>query len=188
MDKFMDREELRELCELLQIPPHCYGNLPMMKINYKKMSKIYHPDKGGDAEKMKRMNELWQKLQDGVCNARDEGPVSRWFWEYEAMTLHEFLGPDFQTRFCKSYPCCAFTAKEFCMCVCCLLNKQHKIYKVKKEKKCLVWGDCFCYRCYLLWFGFTHTEESFHWWAMILAETELKILNLFNPGAWAQQF
>ncbi|BAQ55564.1 large T antigen [bat polyomavirus 5b1] len=73
MDKFMDREELRELCELLQIPPHCYGNLPMMKINYKKMSKIYHPDKGGDAEKMKRMNELWQKLQDELSSSDDDG-------------------------------------------------------------------------------------------------------------------
>ncbi|BAQ55568.1 large T antigen [Bat polyomavirus 5a] len=74
MDKFMDREELKELCELLNIPAHCYGNLPMMKINYKKMCLIYHPDKGGDVAKMQRMNELWQKLQDGVINARDEGP------------------------------------------------------------------------------------------------------------------
>ncbi|BAQ55569.1 small t antigen [Bat polyomavirus 5a] len=134
MDKFMDREELKELCELLNIPAHCYGNLPMMKINYKKMCLIYHPDKGGDVAKMQRMNELWQKLQDGVINARDEGPVSRWFWEYQGQTLREFLGPDFNKRFCKVFPTCLYASKEFCFCVCCLLNKQHKIYKVKREK------------------------------------------------------
>ncbi|BBG62096.1 large T antigen [Rhinolophus pearsonii polyomavirus 1] len=80
MDKFLSREEMTELMELLQVPMHCYGNLPMMKINYKKMCKSYHPDKGGDEQKMKRLNELWQKLQDNVCSARQEYPTEQQWW------------------------------------------------------------------------------------------------------------
>ncbi|BAZ96598.1 large T antigen [Rhinolophus simulator polyomavirus 3] len=72
MDRFLSREEMKELMGLLQVPMHCYGNLPMMKINYKKMCKSYHPDKGGDENKMKRLNELWQKLQENVCSARQD--------------------------------------------------------------------------------------------------------------------
>nr|AID54935.1 large T antigen [Trichodysplasia spinulosa-associated polyomavirus]AOA60182.1 large T antigen [Trichodysplasia spinulosa-associated polyomavirus]AOA60187.1 LTAg [Trichodysplasia spinulosa-associated polyomavirus]AOA60192.1 LTAg [Trichodysplasia spinulosa-associated polyomavirus]AOA60197.1 LTAg [Trichodysplasia spinulosa-associated polyomavirus] len=76
MDKFLSREESLELMDLLQIPRHCYGNFALMKINHKKMSLKYHPDKGGDPEKMSRLNQLWQKLQEGIYNARQEFPTS----------------------------------------------------------------------------------------------------------------
>ncbi|BAZ96586.1 large T antigen [Rhinolophus simulator polyomavirus 1] len=72
MDRFLTRDEMKELMELLNVPAHCYGNMSMLKINYRKMSKIYHPDKGGDGTKMQRMNVLWQKLCDNICSARQE--------------------------------------------------------------------------------------------------------------------
>ncbi|BAZ96600.1 small T antigen [Rhinolophus simulator polyomavirus 3] len=192
MDRFLSREEMKELMGLLQVPMHCYGNLPMMKINYKKMCKSYHPDKGGDENKMKRLNELWQKLQENVCSARQEYPssfgaqVTVWFWENDFPTCGEFLGPKFANKLCKAYPACIHNPKDDCGCIVCLLEKQHKIYKAVKGKKCLVWGECFCYCCYLHWFGFPDTSECFNWWGKIIHETDLHLLNIFGPEKWGK--
>ncbi|BBG62183.1 small T antigen [Taphozous melanopogon polyomavirus 1] len=190
MDKFLTKEEKKELCELLQIPTHCYGALPFMKVHYKKMCKVYHPDKGGDGIKMQRLNELWNKLQESVYGARQEnsspevsGP--RFFWEADFETLGAYLGPTFKDRMCKN-PSCIFKPGAACCCICCMLAKQHKIIKLMKDKRCLVWGECFCYCCYLQWFGFHHDEEAFAWWCRILGETELCLLNLFDSSKWGK--
>ncbi|BBG61990.2 large T antigen [Myotis horsfieldii polyomavirus 2] len=139
MDQFLERDEAKELMELLNIPKHCYGNLPMMKINYKKMCLIYHPDKGGDPAKMKRMNELWQKLNDGFCNARgtEVGFCNTFFWEEDFQTLGDVLGPAFHTRILRAWPACFMTPKVTCNCVHCLLVMQHKVLKLDTNKKCL---------------------------------------------------
>ncbi|BBG61991.1 small T antigen [Myotis horsfieldii polyomavirus 2] len=182
MDQFLERDEAKELMELLNIPKHCYGNLPMMKINYKKMCLIYHPDKGGDPAKMKRMNELWQKLNDGFCNARgtEVGFCNTFFWEEDFQTLGDVLGPAFHTRILRAWPACFMTPKVTCNCVHCLLVMQHKVLKLDTNKKCLVWGECLCFNCFNNWFGFPKTWESFIWWSRILANTELTLLHI-NP-------
>ncbi|AFU25611.2 large T antigen [Alphapolyomavirus apaniscus] len=72
MDRFLTREEGMELMDLLKIPLSSYGNFSVMKFAYKKKSLEYHPDKGGDPEKMARLNSLWSKLQEGVYQARQE--------------------------------------------------------------------------------------------------------------------
>ncbi|BBG62016.2 large T antigen [Rhinolophus affinis polyomavirus 2] len=138
MDRFLSRDEMKELMELLHVPAHCYGNLAMMKINYKKMSKIYHPDKGGDAEKMKRMNELWQKMADNICSARQESgyQVSAWLFG-DLQTCRDFLGPKFKDRVCKDYPNCVLIPKEECTCLVCMLARQHRIYKIWKRQPCM---------------------------------------------------
>ncbi|BBG62017.1 small T antigen [Rhinolophus affinis polyomavirus 2] len=183
MDRFLSRDEMKELMELLHVPAHCYGNLAMMKINYKKMSKIYHPDKGGDAEKMKRMNELWQKMADNICSARQESgyQVSAWLFG-DLQTCRDFLGPKFKDRVCKDYPNCVLIPKEECTCLVCMLARQHRIYKIWKRQPCMVWGECFCYKCFLLWFGLPQNEESIYWWGQIIGETDLHLLNLFHYG------
>ncbi|BBG62117.1 small T antigen [Rhinolophus sp. CN 2016 polyomavirus 1] len=189
MDRFLSRQEMQELMELLQVPHHCYGNLPMMKINYKKMCKNYHPDKGGDENKMKRLNELWQKLQDNVCSARQEYPsqvTNFWFWEDDFPTCGEYLGCKFASKLCKAYPECVRFPKQDCGCLVCLLDKQHQVYKEIKQKRCLVWGECFCYSCYLNWFGFPNTTECFNWWGNIIHETDLKLLNVFGSQHWGK--
>nr|QNG40878.1 large T antigen [Bovine polyomavirus 2] len=72
MDSILSRQEKRELCDLLEIPHHCYGNIPMMKAQYKKMCLLYHPDKGGDGAKMVKLNSLWTSFQDEVTKLRAE--------------------------------------------------------------------------------------------------------------------
>ncbi|BBG62102.1 small T antigen [Rhinolophus pearsonii polyomavirus 2] len=183
MDRFLSRDEMKELMDLLNVPAHCYGNMAMLKINYKKMSKIYHPDKGGDAAKMKRMNELWQKLADNICSARQESgyQVSAWLFG-DFQTCKDFLGPKFKDKVCKVYPNCVLSPKEECTCLVCMLARQHRIYKIWKRQPCMVWGECFCYKCFLLWFGLPENEESISWWAQIIGDTELHLLNLFHYG------
>ncbi|AKQ44361.1 156 T antigen [Sus scrofa polyomavirus 1] len=66
MDIALTREERKELSELLDLAPHCFGNIPMMKFCYRKACLRLHPDKGGDAGKMQRLNELWQTFQQSI--------------------------------------------------------------------------------------------------------------------------
>ncbi|AFP94207.1 large T-antigen [bat polyomavirus 2a] len=72
MDKALTREESKELMELLGLSMTLYGQLPMMRKAYLSKCKEYHPDKGGDETKMKRMNELYKKLEDALSNASQE--------------------------------------------------------------------------------------------------------------------
>ncbi|WWE89200.2 large tumor antigen [Castor fiber polyomavirus 1] len=83
MDRILCREEKHELITLLDLPPQCWGNLPMMKSYYKKMCLVHHPDKGGDLLKMMRMNELWQKLQNNILELRTESSSSYFSQEDE---------------------------------------------------------------------------------------------------------
>ncbi|AFP94187.1 large T-antigen [bat polyomavirus 2c] len=81
MDHALSSEERKELCNLLGIARHCYGNYPLMKSNFKHACLKYHPDKGGDQEKMARLNFLWQKFLSYFMEMRrnipeeDEEPI-----------------------------------------------------------------------------------------------------------------
>ncbi|AGA82598.1 large T antigen [Betapolyomavirus ptedavyi] len=75
MDKALNREESQELMQLLGLHMTLYGQLPMMRKAYLNKCKEYHPDKGGDEQKMKRMNELYKKLEDALSAASKEETV-----------------------------------------------------------------------------------------------------------------
>ncbi|AFP94199.1 large T-antigen [bat polyomavirus 4a] len=75
MDKALNREESQELMQLLGLSMTLYGQLPMMRKAYLNKCKEYHPDKGGDEQKMKRMNELYKKLEDALSAASREETV-----------------------------------------------------------------------------------------------------------------
>ncbi|AFP94195.1 large T-antigen [bat polyomavirus 4b] len=62
MDRALSSEEKRQLCRLLGIARHCYGNYTLMKAHFRSACLKYHPDKGGDQEKMSELNALWQKF------------------------------------------------------------------------------------------------------------------------------
>nr|QFM78329.1 139 t antigen [Pan troglodytes verus polyomavirus 8] len=66
MDKVLNREESMELMDLLGLERSSWGNLPAMRKAYLKKCKEFHPDKGGDEDKMKRMNTLYKKMEQDV--------------------------------------------------------------------------------------------------------------------------
>nr|ABI94705.1 large T [Betapolyomavirus hominis] len=66
MDKVLNREESMELMDLLGLERAAWGNLPLMRKAYLRKCKEFHPDKGGDEDKMKRMNTLYKKMEQDV--------------------------------------------------------------------------------------------------------------------------
>ncbi|AKQ44357.1 303 T antigen [Sus scrofa polyomavirus 1] len=106
MDIALTREERKELSELLDLAPHCFGNIPMMKFCYRKACLRLHPDKGGDAGKMQRLNELWQTFQQsidclrngenaGFYSFQDEDPIYgtphfKHWWQSQQRTGYRF--------------------------------------------------------------------------------------------------
>ncbi|CAX87759.1 large T antigen [Sumatran orang-utan polyomavirus] len=71
MDKILTKQQRKELIVLLDIEACDYGNYSIMKQQYKKMCLIYHPDKGGDGEKMRKLNSLWQAFNTELLEIRD---------------------------------------------------------------------------------------------------------------------
>ncbi|QPB44175.1 large T antigen [Bear-associated polyomavirus 1] len=76
MDKALSRQESKDLMDLLQLPMKFYGHLPVMRKAFLAKSKEYHPDKGGDEEKCKKLTTLYRKLEESVKN--DKGFESMW--------------------------------------------------------------------------------------------------------------
>ncbi|AGA82591.1 small T antigen [Eidolon polyomavirus 1] len=183
MDTALTRVEKKKLCFLLDLPPQCYGNVPMMKSRYKRACLKLHPDKGGEDLLMKELNMLWQKFQEGIFNLRRDIPsfeeVSTTHWEVCPLTLADFIANGYRGKFCLSAACLNNRQREsLCKCICCKLHRQHCSLKILRKKNCLVWGECFCYWCFLEWFGFPNNWESFDWWQKILEETEFELLHL----------
>ncbi|AFU25612.1 small T antigen [Alphapolyomavirus apaniscus] len=186
MDRFLTREEGMELMDLLKIPLSSYGNFSVMKFAYKKKSLEYHPDKGGDPEKMARLNSLWSKLQEGVYQARQEfaaehGPqVGAWFWDCNYCTVKDYFGKHFNTLIIKHFPQCCEQPMPECTCLTCKVGLQHAIYKQMHRKMCVVWGECFCYRCYCIWFAEPPRDpNTFGAWSAILGDLDLHLVNLY---------
>ncbi|AMQ35474.1 large T antigen [Gorilla beringei graueri polyomavirus 2] len=72
MDAVLNRKERDTLCNLLEIPQHCFGNIPMMKAAFKKSCLKHHPDKGGNPVIMMELNTLWSKFQRNIHKLRSE--------------------------------------------------------------------------------------------------------------------
>lgn len=181
MDAVLSRKERKSLCKLLELPDHCFGNVPMMKAYYKKVCLKLHPDKGGDPLKMMELNSLWGKFKKNVLHLRREVfEVSEpFFWEEDFPTLADQIANGYKVKFHRG-PSCLLKAPmlSLCNCICCMLHRQHHRYKQIQNKKCMVWGSCFCYSCYCLWFGFPDSWESFDWWCKLIENTEFRVLNL----------
>nr|AGC03176.1 large T antigen [STL polyomavirus] len=70
MDQALSRAEAKELMGLLGLPEDSWGNVPLITYRFRQKSKIYHPDKGGNEETMKRMTELYSRMQNTLQNLR----------------------------------------------------------------------------------------------------------------------
>ncbi|AWD33740.1 large T antigen [Philantomba monticola polyomavirus 1] len=71
MDRLLQKEEKALLIKLLGISPTSFGNIPLMRDAYKRASKKYHPDKGGEGVEMTLLNSLWQRFQEGLLELRN---------------------------------------------------------------------------------------------------------------------
>lgn len=184
MDTALTSTEKRELCNLLDIPRKCYGNFPLMKQKYKNACLRLHPDKGGDENQMTTLNVLWGKFHTSMYGMRRDYPSfeevsSPNFWEEDFPTLHAKIRGGYKASFFKSPSCVQKQGKKsLCPCISCSLQRQHQIIKQHKKKPCLVWGECFCVSCYLLWFGFPLTWECLEEWQKIIEHTDCRLLHL----------
>nr|AKI28602.1 large T antigen [MW polyomavirus] len=75
MDRVLSRDEVKELMALLSLNVAAWGNIPLMQYKYRQACLKLHPDKGGDGEKMKRLNELFSKMYTTIEKLRREGEV-----------------------------------------------------------------------------------------------------------------
>uniref|UniRef100_A0AAU6S4Z6 Large T antigen n=1 Tax=Eptesicus serotinus polyomavirus TaxID=3139987 RepID=A0AAU6S4Z6_9POLY len=71
MDRFLEKEEKAMLLKLLEVNNNCFYNIPIMKTAFRKASKKWHPDKGGNLPTMTLLNSLWQKYQEAVVELRN---------------------------------------------------------------------------------------------------------------------
>ncbi|CAX87761.1 small T antigen [Sumatran orang-utan polyomavirus] len=182
MDKILTKQQRKELIVLLDIEACDYGNYSIMKQQYKKMCLIYHPDKGGDGEKMRKLNSLWQAFNTELLEIRDNRfdmeqvrQMDIDVWD-DLLTVKEALD-DFEHIFVKVVPSC-FNRVAVCKCKCivCKLRQQHLI--IKEHKRCVLWGECFCHKCYVEWYGLSGTEQHLIWWKKIIQDTPFIFMRL----------
>ncbi|BAX01881.1 large T antigen [Miniopterus schreibersii polyomavirus 2] len=70
MDRLLERDERKQLVQLLEVTPQAYYNVSLMRTAFKRVCRKLHPDKGGDPRQMTLLNSLWQRYQEGVIRLR----------------------------------------------------------------------------------------------------------------------
>uniref|UniRef100_A0AAU6S569 Small T antigen n=1 Tax=Plecotus auritus polyomavirus TaxID=3140010 RepID=A0AAU6S569_9POLY len=176
MEKILEKNEKKELIDLLEVSPHAFTNLPLMKKAYKKACKKLHPDKGGDNSRMMLLNSLWQKYQEGVLELRSSPQVC-WMDIWDFSLKETYTVPVLRDLMLKS-PRCLSKGASSCNCVASLLITQHVKYKQLLHKKCLTWGECFCIFCFALWYGLANDWQTFELWATVISEMPKSLLHL----------
>ncbi|QIJ55569.1 small T antigen [Lepus polyomavirus 1] len=157
----LNREEQKELMGLLGLDCSCWGALPVMRRAYLRKCLEYHPDKGGDEAKMKRMSELYRRVTEGL---REVGPEQDWTWSTQEVS-ERVESSAYMERW-------GFCNKDLqhhtCNCLMCTLRKCHNI---RKKHKRLVWLVCYCYECFRMWFGMDNVKDTYLAWKEIIAAT-----------------
>lgn len=177
MDRALARSELRRLMELLELPATTYGNIPLMKAQFRRRILELHPDKGGDTNRMAELNVLWEKFMQNLTERRSAF-LARVGGLDECKSAAEFLGKKFEERVCKVPEQC-IKGLPFCKCLCCKLLRQHLDLKICYDKKCLVWGECFCFKCFCIWFALhPDSEVSLHRWKSVIGGLEFVLLDV----------
>ncbi|AGA82581.1 small T antigen [Otomops polyomavirus KY156] len=177
MDRLFEKSEKDKLLQMLGVGSNCFCNFPLMKQAYKKASKKFHPDKGGNNEQMMLLNSLWQKYQEGIIDMRNSEVCDISIGELLTITLQEHFGSKLREMMLKT-PLCIVKGYTSCKCICSLLINQHSQLKEILDKKCLTWGECFCYFCFQLWYGLPHNWDTFELWSAVLAEYPTGLLQL----------
>ncbi|AFK09341.1 large T antigen [Betapolyomavirus equi] len=76
MERLLSKDEARQLMELLKLDMEKYGDIPTMRKAYLRRCKELHPDKGGDENLMKKLNELYRKLESGLADLSEQPGTS----------------------------------------------------------------------------------------------------------------
>lgn len=178
MDLFLENQEKWQLLELLEVPHHSFNNLPIMRTAYKRACKKYHPDKGGDSSKMMCLNGLWQKYQDGVLQMRSFPEVCAPPMNIWDACLQDYFSASLLKELMLKGPQCLTKGTSTCACIASTLINQHYQYKELLNKRCLVWGECFCIFCFALWYGLAYSWETFEVWAAVISQMPKSLLHL----------
>lgn len=188
MDKLLSRDEVKELMQLIGLSMSNWGNLPLIQHKVREASRKHHPDKGGDPQKMQRLNVLKDKLTATLRDQSSGNPIWHFssdevsFWDLQ-LTVGEFLGVEFSRKKLWNFEMCVMQGLRACCCLHCLLRRKHKKLAkqmAKDQKGPLVWGHCWCFQCYLQWFGEDKNTESFEWWTQIIYGTQMDVLNIWG--------
>lgn len=183
MDRVLSAAERAELMLLLGLQDECWGDIKAMQGAYRQKCRLYHPDKGGDEVKMKRLTCLFQTAYDNISKLRT-GRRASWNTtqvglELDFISLTEVLGERYSQFFMKGLSC--FTgSKVGCCCCFCSLRKQHQVIKEEFGYPCLVWGQCLCFHCYCTWFGIDKTLETLVKWKLQIGNIHVNLLNLWD--------
>ncbi|BAQ55573.1 small t antigen [Bat polyomavirus 6c] len=165
MDHALTREESQRLMELLNLPMEQFGNFHLMKRAFLSSIKKYHPDKGGDESMAKELISLYKKAECHVSSLETEDDTS--FTTDEVQKADMFLYLRDWVECNMGFPC---------KCLFCMLRKRHN--ERKKNLLHNVWGTCYCFKCYILWFGLEHSWIIFLSWKGIIANTPYRCLDL----------
>ena len=146
--------------QLLQLPMEQYGNFPLMRKAFLRACKTVHPDKGGSDQLSQELIGLYRRLETSLPSLSSQD-----FTETEKVCVVDnlFYLKDWIDCNNISCHCCLF----------CLLRDSHKSNKLPK-----VWGSCYCFQCYITWFGLEHSRFIFNSWQMIIAKTPFTALNI----------
>lgn len=186
MDRTLRRDEAKELMELLGLHMSCWGNMPLLRKAFLEKAKEFHPDKGGDEAKMKRLNALYRKLEEKVFVVHEEARSEAWE-SHKVSTCggpccdpKAFVGYVFGDQFeqCSLYSWeCVQMPKLNCKCIHCYLERLHKI-RYKRSKVPVVWLRCYCFSCYCKWFGKDKDPMSLFFWKIILVNSRMSQVGL----------
>ncbi|AKC98335.1 small t antigen [Sheep polyomavirus 1] len=170
MDRALNREEARELMKLLELDMSLYGNLPVMRRAFLAKCKELHPDKGGDGNQMKRLNVLYRTMEANIKESQEEE-----FWNY-SWSPQEVGEVD--AIYIKDWTLCSHYRVASCPCLMCQLHRSHLRNKGNVCWRPNVWLRCYCYDCFLTWFGLPREYSTAQLWVSILADTPFRNLNL----------
>ncbi|AWD33774.1 small T antigen [Panthera leo polyomavirus 1] len=166
MDHILTREESKRLMELLNLPMTEYGNFPLMRRAFLKACKILHPDKGGNAEQAQELISLYRKLEESLPSLNPQ----------ESFTTDQVsVSSDTMGFYLKDWKAC-IKGNPLCMCLFCLLKESHS--RKNKNRRPKVWGACYCFECYILWFGLEYTYYVCCSWMGIIANLPFGSLNI----------
>ncbi|BAX01883.1 small T antigen [Miniopterus schreibersii polyomavirus 2] len=169
MDRLLERDERKQLVQLLEVTPQAYYNVSLMRTAFKRVCRKLHPDKGGDPRQMTLLNSLWQRYQEGVIRLRTTQVGVRKQLDIWDVCLEDCYSMSQLRDLMLKSPHCLVKAKSSCNCLASTLINQHFDIKKAQGKKCLVWGECLCIFCFTLWFGCSPTWETFELWAKTVA-------------------
>lgn len=166
------------LLKLLEVNNNCFYNIPIMKTAFRKASKKWHPDKGGNLPTMTLLNSLWQKYQEAVVELRNTEVCAAWVTDLWDVPCSFFYGPQKFKELVYKTPQCLKRGPTTCKCLCCALTTQHALLKLHLCKKCLFWGECFCLHCFQSWYGLQFDWETLDLWAQVMAQMPRALLQL----------